>query len=48
MNSTSAALAVGATVSLAALALSLPLWTGLIGFAAGALVTKNLIDKASA
>jgi hypothetical protein len=48
MDSKSAALAVGATVGLGALVLKLPLWAGLLGFAAGAFATKSLIDRAGA
>ena len=48
MDSKSAALAVGATVGVGALALQLPLWAGILGFALSAIVTKSAIDKASA
>lgn len=48
MDSKSAALAVGATVGLGALVLKLPLWAGIVGFAAGAFVAKTALDKAVA
>jgi len=43
-----AALAAGATLGLAALAAGLPIWVGILGLAGGAVLTKGLIDKASA
>ena len=47
MTSQQAALAVGATLGLAAAVLSAPLWGVVLAFAGGAVATKKAIDSAA-